>query len=271
MTTKLLAVDDSKTMRRVLEITFSGDEYHPIIASNADEAVSALRNDAPHIALIDAHLGAENGYDLCRQVKSALPHVKVLLLTSKQRPYDADQGTAAGADDYFDKPFDSQKLLDKVAALASVLEAAPAEPPQLEPPQPQPLPPISEAPVLNAPLSEPAFASLTEPLMAPPASTPAFLETPAAVSSEPVEELFLDEEEASEVHAVEPVEVVAQDSALPALADLETKLQGLGLDAAQLAGVLSLSKAVVEQVVWEVVPQLAETMIKEEIKRLTND
>jgi CheY-like chemotaxis protein len=261
-------------MRRVLEITFSGDEYHPIIASNADEAVSALRNDAPHIALIDAHLGAENGYDLCRQVKSALPHVKVLLLTSKQRPYDADQGTAAGADDYFDKPFDSQKLLDKVAALASVLEAAPAESPQPEPAQPeppQPLSPLSEAPVLNAPLSEPAFASPTEPLMATPASTPALLETPAAVSSEPVEELFLDEEEASEVHAVEPVEVVAQDSALPALADLETKLQGLGLDAAQLAGVLSLSKAVVEQVVWEVVPQLAETMIKEEIKRLTND
>jgi DNA-binding response OmpR family regulator len=101
-------------MRKVLDITFSGDEYYAVIASNHEEAVSALRNDTPHIALIDAHLGNESGYDLCRQVKSALPHVKVLLLTSKQRPYDAEQGTAAGADDYFDKPFDSQKLLDKV-------------------------------------------------------------------------------------------------------------------------------------------------------------
>jgi hypothetical protein len=52
-------------------------------------------------------------------------------------------------------------------------------------------------------------------------------------------------------------------------ADLESKLQNLGLTAEQVQGVLALSKEVVEQVVWEVVPVLAETMIKEEIARLT--
>jgi hypothetical protein len=35
--------------------------------------------------------------------------------------------------------------------------------------------------------------------------------------------------------------------------------------------VLALSREIVEQVVWEVVPTLAETMIKEEIQRLTSD
>jgi hypothetical protein len=49
------------------------------------------------------------------------------------------------------------------------------------------------------------------------------------------------------------------------------KLAGLGLTPAQVEGVLALSREVVEQVVWEVVPTLAETLIKEEIARLTRE
>jgi hypothetical protein len=52
-------------------------------------------------------------------------------------------------------------------------------------------------------------------------------------------------------------------------ADLERKIGALGLTAEQAAAVLALSREVVERVVWEVVPDLAETIIKEEIRRLT--
>ena len=43
----------------------------------------------------------------------------------------------------------------------------------------------------------------------------------------------------------------------------------MGLTEAQIEGVLALSRDVVERVAWEVVPVLAETIIKEELKRLT--
>jgi hypothetical protein len=52
---------------------------------------------------------------------------------------------------------------------------------------------------------------------------------------------------------------------------LAGKLGELGLTPQQADAVLALSREVVEQVVWEVVPQLAETMIKEEIARLTKE
>jgi hypothetical protein len=52
---------------------------------------------------------------------------------------------------------------------------------------------------------------------------------------------------------------------------LAAKLQHLGLSDAQVSAVLSLSREVIEKVVWEVVPVLAETMIREELKRLTSD
>jgi hypothetical protein len=52
-------------------------------------------------------------------------------------------------------------------------------------------------------------------------------------------------------------------------ADFSQKLSSLGLTAEQVNAVLALSREIVEKVVWEVVPTLAETMIKEEIQRLT--
>ena len=52
---------------------------------------------------------------------------------------------------------------------------------------------------------------------------------------------------------------------------LAPKLAQMGLTPAQIEGVLALSREVIEQVVWEVVPQLAETLIKEEIARLTKE
>jgi hypothetical protein len=52
---------------------------------------------------------------------------------------------------------------------------------------------------------------------------------------------------------------------------LAHKLGELGLTPQQAQAVLALSREVVERVVWEIVPQLAETLIKEEIARLTKD
>jgi hypothetical protein len=68
-----------------------------------------------------------------------------------------------------------------------------------------------------------------------------------------------------------PAAALAATAALDGAGDLAGKLGQLGLSADQIAGVLALSREVVEKVVWEVVPVLAETLIKEEIKRLTTD
>jgi hypothetical protein len=56
-----------------------------------------------------------------------------------------------------------------------------------------------------------------------------------------------------------------------ATAGLDGRLADLGLSSEQIQGVLALSREVVERVVWEVVPTLAETIIKEEIARLTQE
>ena len=108
MTTTLLAVDDSLTMRKVLEITFAGESFKTILASSAEEAMNLAKAERPAIALIDHSLAEMTGYDLCRELKAALPSMAVLILSSKQSPYDKTRGTATGVDDFMDKPFDTQ-------------------------------------------------------------------------------------------------------------------------------------------------------------------
>jgi hypothetical protein len=74
--------------------------------------------------------------------------------------------------------------------------------------------------------------------------------------------------------AAAPAQRAAASAASTAAAGaMEDKMQGklaeLGLSPDQVSGVMALSREVIEQVVWEVVPELAETIIREEIRRLT--
>lgn len=313
MTIKLLAVDDSKTIRRVLEITLSGPEFQTTIVGSKAEALQALRQDRPQIALVDAFLDGESGYDLCRQLKAEAPELRVLILSSKHRPYDEAQGASAQADAHFDKPFDSQKLIDKVSSLlgdSPVAAAAPPRPVTAPAAQPAPIPlvaaprPAAPAAEGRAPVAPPprplgggplggGFAAPRPPLAGAsggagtpaPASTgsrPALSPTlGAARSSAPaVVQTTLAQSPAGQAppaqapataKAVQPAAQVtsASSSGAQIQTQLEDKLKGLGLTPAQLEGVLALSREVVEQVVWEVVPVLAETLIQEEIARLT--
>src|SRR5215470_180291 len=110
-------------MRKVLEITFSGDDFRLLLCGSAAEALGKL-SERPSVAVVDAGLDGTNGYELCRQLKAAQPGLGVIILSSKQQPYDRGLGGQVGADDFADKPFDTQQLIDKVVALTKKAPAA---------------------------------------------------------------------------------------------------------------------------------------------------
>lgn len=300
--TTLLAVDDSKTMRKVLEITFAGESFETRISANTNDAFAQLAERPISVALVDVTLGEQSGYDVCKRIKSEYPAVKVLLLSSKQSPYDAARGVSSGADDHLDKPFDTQVLIDKVRALLTRIAAQPA---------PQPIAQVTLQPAPDKPTAAAAFPVHTSDS-----------KIPTAMPEAPTEELLdddgpllipIDDEEgespatiapvAAAPVAAAPIAVAApapapaappepapepaaartvlihnkpNDLTLPAksngglaFAPLESKLSALGLTEDQVSAVLALSREVVEAAVWEVVPTLAEALIKEEIRRLT--
>jgi DNA-binding response OmpR family regulator len=307
VTTTLLGVDDSKTMRKVIEITFAGEDFRTVLAENADDAMSKLHADRPSVVLVDAGFEGNTGYDLCQRLKSAAPGVGVLLLSSKQQPYDRARGTQAGADDFIDKPFDTQQLIDKVGTLLRRLAGGPSVQPAAAVPHPAPLTstahglgPAQSPPAVMQPstasMSRPAAPDLAarprtatlaygqvSPMSAGPGPVAPVIPAPMspAQRSSPVAAPAPVVPPAAVPYAAPAVARPAAPSPAPAPAapvaaalagngaDFSQKLSSLGLTAEQVNAVLALSREIVEKVVWEVVPTLAETMIKEEIQRLT--
>ena len=256
MATTILAVDDSVTMRKVLEITFAGPEFRCITVPGADAALDKLKSETPALVVADVTLEGKNGYDLCKAIKQASPSTAVLILSSKQNPYDSAKGSAAQADEYMDKPYDSTQMLDKVRKLlASGSKGADAK---LAPETPK---------VAQAPAAKPVAAAAQPAAVAAPAAgsgTPqrakTMLYNPGGVNTPST---------ANQPAVKQPEATKPTGSATPTNGQMTAQLEALGLTQAQIEGVLALSREVIERVVWEVVPVLAETMIKEEISRLT--
>ncbi|MBX3229551.1 MAG: response regulator, partial [Labilithrix sp.] len=120
MTKTLLAVDDSVTMRKVLEITFSGEDFTVVTAESSQAAIAA---EPPNVAVIDTVLGSEDGYALAKELRKRAPAAAIIMLASRYAPYDQARGRDAGADDWADKPFDTQQLIDKVRKVMLAKEA----------------------------------------------------------------------------------------------------------------------------------------------------
>ncbi len=283
----LLAVDDSVTMRKVLEITFSGEDFNVVTADGRDAAL-AKAGENPDVVLVDTVLGSDDGYAVAAEVRRKAPNATMILLASRYAPYDAAKGSAAGADDFADKPFDTQQMIDKVKKAmatrasggAPVMAAAPAAPP---PAAPAPMaaapaaPPPAAAPPAAVPQSQPRMpagaparsAGMRQPTLVFGGEAPAKLgEAPAPPKPAPAAPK-LATPGAPPVAAAPPA--AAAHVGAQVNGHLQGKLSELGLSPQQADAVLALSREVVERVVWEVVPQLAEAIIKEEIARLTKD
>jgi CheY-like chemotaxis protein len=300
VTTTLLGVDDSKTMRKVLEITFAGEDFRTVLAENADDAMSKLQAERPNVVLVDAALEGTSGYDLCQRLKAAAPGVGVVLLSSKQQPYDRNRGAQVGADDFIDKPFDTQQLLDKVVGVLRRSSGVHAAAQAVNAPAPPAAPAVSAPPIAARPepAARPRSATLAygshfapagagapvAPLVPPSAVVPPSPVGPPAVPVSPAPMRPAAAPYAAPVPkpvSPTPPPVAPIPAAVPVVAsvaahtangsELSHQLAGMGLTADQVAAVLALSREVVERVVWEVVPTLAETLIKEEIRRLTSD
>lgn len=363
--TTILAVDDSATMRRCLEITFAGSEFELVTVDSAQAALEKVKTASPALVIADVSLPPNDGYELCSTIKLAAPQLPVLMLSSKQNPFDPTKG--AQADGHIDKPFDTQVMQDKARALvkSDVVHdtdtppargamnkpgVMPERAPTSKIPAPRrkrPTPAMMAKPEITTKKQPPGAAvrrtvpfampgaskrpeisdgisTGTQPMGAreqaasqvlgqgaprnhaapqtarqsPPPGRPAQKRTPtepqptqARHKSAMSDTLpgVVKGEKTPTPRPVEPAEqqpVQTFESSQPMVApgasagvamspetatDLQGKLETLGLTRDQVNGVLVLSRDLIEQVVWEVVPVLAETLIKEEIRRLTKD
>src|SRR5256885_15673955 len=128
MPKNLLVADDSLTIRKVIGMIFSTEDFQVHAVDNGIDAINKTRELHPDIVLADVMMPGRSGYDVCEALKSdpATQGIPVMLLAGTFEAFDENRARAARADDHITKPFESQLLLDKVKALVGVRADAPA-------------------------------------------------------------------------------------------------------------------------------------------------
>ncbi len=291
MPTKILAIDDSKTMRLAIKITFAAEDCEVVAVSKGSEAVARAKQMPADILIVDAVLaaGEPSGYEVARQLRAdpETAHIPVLILVSNQTGIDEGQVQASGANGAMTKPFDTQELMEKVNALVSGKSVV-SKPAAVRQPvstsvgsttSPSPATAARPAPATATPAATPATAARpAQPVGTPaPKLAPTSPAKPAAASVAPsmssasgqgsrLPAAFTSVEDmASKIPIAVPIPFVPAGSPTPGMLKRLQAAGGAasGLDPRAVEALLALSRDVVEQVVWEVVPDLAEQALKQ--------
>jgi DNA-binding response OmpR family regulator len=109
---KIFIVEDDVDLSEMLTAYFRVQGYTVSSAIRGEEAVTAIKNDPPDIAVLDIRLPDINGYEVCRQLRQMrqTKNLPVIFLTEKREREDKLAGLELGAVDYITKPFDIQEL-----------------------------------------------------------------------------------------------------------------------------------------------------------------
>ena len=117
MPKKILICDDEPHIRMLLEQTLEDLEDEGIdllVATNGQEGLDTILAETPDLVFLDVMMPKLSGFEVCEKVKKEhqLQGVKIVLLTAKGQEVDRARGLAAGADEYFTKPFDPDDIYD---------------------------------------------------------------------------------------------------------------------------------------------------------------
>ncbi|MCM1060301.1 MAG: response regulator transcription factor [Eubacterium sp.] len=112
----ILVAEDDRNMR-LLTAARLGDQYTVITANDGAEALEHIHKGGIDMIIADIMMPRMDGYTLLKTVRSEKYNTPFLLLTAKESLDDKQQGFSLGTDDYMTKPFSSDELLWRVAAL----------------------------------------------------------------------------------------------------------------------------------------------------------
>lgn len=119
MGSKILLADDSITIQKVVNLTFSDEGIEVIAVSNGDAAERKLDEVKPDLVLADIFMPGKNGYELCEAIKQnpKFRNVPVVLLVGAFEPFDQAEARRVRADAHLTKPFESRTLVETVRKL----------------------------------------------------------------------------------------------------------------------------------------------------------
>ncbi|HEX9137047.1 MAG TPA: response regulator, partial [Nitrospirota bacterium] len=113
---KILDIDDSPTVQKLIEMILSSQGYKVILASDGEEGIAKARAERPSVILVDFVMPKMNGFQVCKTLKEdpEFQDTPIILVTSKGDKVGSKFVDVLGITEYFTKPFQPEELLAKI-------------------------------------------------------------------------------------------------------------------------------------------------------------
>jgi DNA-binding NarL/FixJ family response regulator len=117
---RVFLLDDHEIVRRGVRELIEGEDDLTVVgeAGTADEALSRIPPTRPDVAVLDVQLGDGSGVEVCREIRSRMPGVACLMLTSFADDEAMVDSVIAGAQGYVLKQVVGSDLLESIRAVA---------------------------------------------------------------------------------------------------------------------------------------------------------
>lgn len=115
--TTVLVIDDSATIRRLVDTHLSQAGYHVVLAPNAEDGIEKAEEFRPDLILLDHQLPGTTGFQVCQQLLQSpdLSRIPVVVSSTLRKKAYAEYTDAANVVDMLPKPFAPELLLTTVA------------------------------------------------------------------------------------------------------------------------------------------------------------
>ena len=114
---KILLVEDDPNFGTVLRDYLTMNNYDVVHAKNGMEGFEKFKKDDYDLCILDVMMPYKDGFTLAKEIREKNTDVPIVFLTAKAMKEDVLKGYKVGADDYLNKPFDSEVLLMKIKAI----------------------------------------------------------------------------------------------------------------------------------------------------------
>ena len=112
----VLVVDDSPTVRKIVQLTLQRERIRVVTAGDGLTALAAVADEQPDLILLDIMLPRMDGYNICQVIRKNMAYrdLPIIMLSGKDGLFDKMRGKLAGSTEYMTKPFDSIELAQTV-------------------------------------------------------------------------------------------------------------------------------------------------------------
>lgn len=114
---RILLVEDDPNFGTVLKDYLTLNDYNVTHAKDGLEGLIMFKNDDFDLCILDVMMPRKDGFSLAQDIRATNSEVPIIFLTAKTMKEDVLKGYQVGADDYLNKPFDSEVLLYKIKAI----------------------------------------------------------------------------------------------------------------------------------------------------------